>query len=260
MWGTVIMCKTRRSAAQIKALTAAVAVTALATTLFGCETKPTSEQVNAHLTSTSDNLRTGWYPTQPGLDPVIVGGPSFGRVWNTPLPLPPGEQVSGQPLVKGSTVFVATEGNNLYALDAQTGAVKASRALGTPFRVTDIGCGDLIPSIGITGTPVIDDATNTAYFFSKTYLGNSNSTDPSNVGWFAHAVDVDTLVERPGFPVAITGAASNDTTVQFSPFSQHQRTALLLMNGVVYAGFGSHCDIGTWRGWVAGVGTDGKLK
>jgi hypothetical protein len=253
---TVTVFKTRR----IKALTGAVAMTALATALIGCKTKSTSDQVTAHLTSTSDNLRTGWYPTQPGLDPVVVGGPSFGRVWQTALPLTPGEQVFAQPLVKSTTVFVATEGNNLYALDAQTGAIKASRALGTPFRATDIGCGDLNPSIGITGTPVIDDATNTAYFFSKTYLGDSNISDPSNVGWFAHAVDVDTLVERAGFPVSITGTASNDTTVAFNPFSQHQRTALLLMNGVVYAGFGSHCDIGTWRGWVAGVGTDGKLK
>ena len=254
------MCKTRRNAAQLKALTAVVAMTALTTALIGCDTKPTPDQVNARLTSTADNLRTGWYPNQTALDPVIVSGPSFGRIWQTTLPLTPGEQVFAQPLVKGSTVFVATESNNLYALDAQTGAVKASRALGTPFRATDVGCGDLVPSIGVTGTPVVDDATNTAYFFSKTYLGDPNITDPSNVGWFAHAVDVDTLVERPGFPVGITGAASNDTTVQFSPFIQHQRPALLLMNGVVYAGFGAHCDIGAWRGWVVGVGTDGKIK
>src|SRR3954470_948725 len=91
------------------------------------------------LTSTADDLRTGWYPNQPELDPVIVGGPSFGRLWATALPLAPGEQVFAQPLVKGNTVFLATESNDLYALDAQTGAVRAARALGTPARAADLG-------------------------------------------------------------------------------------------------------------------------
>jgi hypothetical protein len=229
----------------------------------GCQAPPssdTSKLARGPLTATADDLRTGWYSDEPGLDPVIVGGPSFGRVWNTTLTLSPGEQVFAQPLVKGDTVFVATEANNLYALDAATGAIKASRALGKPFAASDVGCGDLVPTLGVTGTPVIDDATNTAYFFSKTYLANLPMSDPSNVGWFMHAVDVDTLVERSGFPVPIVGRASNDPALPFNPFMQHQRTALLLMNGVVYAGFGSHCDVGVWHGWIIGVGTDGQVK
>ena len=32
------------------------------------------------------------------------------------------------------------------------------------------------------------------------------------------------------------------------------------MNGVVYAGFGSHCDLGPWQGWVFGVSTAGEVK
>src|SRR5258705_2897545 len=38
-----------------------------------------------------------------------------------------------------------------------------------------------------------------------------------------------------------------------------QRTGLLLMDGVVYAGFGSHCDAGPWYGWVVGVSTTGHV-
>ena len=252
------MVRTRMSAVGFRAL-AAVILGCLGT-VAGCGTKSPTSFEAARLTSTSDNLRTGWYSNQAALDPVIVGGPTFGRLWQTTLPLTAGEAVFAQPLIEGSTVFIVTEANNLYALDAQTGAVKASRALGTAFRATDIGCGDLVPTIGVTGTPVIDDATGTAYFFSKSYLGDPNITDPSNVGWFVHAVDVNTLVERPGFPVVVTGTASNDATVSFDAFVEHQRTALLLLNGVVYAGFGSHCDAGGWRGWVVGVGTDGAVK
>jgi hypothetical protein len=29
-----------------------------------------------------------------------------------------------------------------------------------------VGCNDLAPTVGVTGTPVIDDTTNTAYLFA----------------------------------------------------------------------------------------------
>ena len=32
------------------------------------------------------------------------------------------------------------------------------------------------------------------------------------------------------------------------------------MDGVVYAGFGSHCDTPPWQGWVVGVSTSGVIK
>ncbi len=190
----------------------------------------------------------------------MVGGPTFGRLWKTSLPLAPADQVFAQPLVMGGTVFVATEGNNLYALDAESGSIKASRALGPAWRAADIGCSDLKPYVGITGTPVIDTATRTAYLFSKRYLDDRPSPAPENTVWYAHAVDVDTLAERPNFPVRIQGTASNDPNIRFGAFAQLQRPALLLMNGVVYAGFGGHCDAPTFRGWVVGVGIDGQIK
>src|SRR5258708_5928431 len=78
---------------------------------------------NGAITQGGEEARTGWYPDQPGLDPAIVGGASFGRLFKTPLPLTPGEQVLAQPLVYNGKVFVATEANNLYLLDAVTGAI-----------------------------------------------------------------------------------------------------------------------------------------
>jgi outer membrane protein assembly factor BamB len=82
------------------------------------------------ITATADDQRTGWYPNQPQLSPSIVGGPTFGRLWKTTLPLTPGEQVHAQPLYVNGRVLIATEANNLYTLDGETGAVKTSRSLG----------------------------------------------------------------------------------------------------------------------------------
>jgi hypothetical protein len=205
------------------------------------------------ITNAADNLRTGWYPDQAALAPDTVAGSNFGQLFSTAL----NGQIYAQPLVSGGTVFVVTETDNVYALDASTGAIQASLTLpGTPFNPADVGCSDILPAIGITGTPVIDSSTNTAYFFAKTYA--SGSSGPAV--WSAHALDVNTLQERTGFPVAVVGAAANDPTSVFEAAHQHQRTGVLLMNGVLYAGFGSHCDAPPYRGWVAAVTTTGQLK
>jgi hypothetical protein len=212
------------------------------------------------ITGAADDLRTGWYPNQPNLDPLIVGSPRFGRMWRTNLPLTPGEQVYAQPLVVNGTVFIATEANNIYSLDGETGAILASRNVGLAWDAANIGCADLLGTIGITGTPVIDSAANTVYFLSKQYLG-APSADYDNVGWFAHAVDASTLAERPNFPVRIQGTASNAPARTFQAFTSHQRPGLLLLDGVVYAGFGAHCDSGDdWRGWVVGIKTNGQIQ
>jgi hypothetical protein len=205
------------------------------------------------ITNAADNARTGWYPDQAALAPSIVGGSSFGQVFNTAVD----GQVYAQPLVSGNSLFVVTETNHVYALDATTGAILSSRVFdGTPFNPNDLGCSDLLPTVGITGTPVIDVSTNTAYFFAKSYA--SGATGPAV--WNAHAVDVSTLQERAGFPVTIAGAASNDSSSVFEPTHAHQRPGLLLLDGVVYAGFGSHCDTPPYQGWVVGVTTGGQLR
>jgi hypothetical protein len=115
-------------------------------------------------TNSKDLLRTGWYPDQPILSPRLVGGGSFGQQFSTPVD----GQVYAQPLVANHTLLVATETNNIYGLDPATGAQRWTRNLGTWWNPADLGCGDLTPSIGVTGTPVVDLATNTMYLVSKT--------------------------------------------------------------------------------------------
>src|SRR5262249_46395985 len=69
-----------------------------------------------------------------------------------------------------------------------------------------------------------------------------------------HAMDVTTGAEKFGGPVEITAGVqvSEGGTVTFDPFVQLNRPGLLLLNGVVYIGFGSQGDRGTYHGWVLG--------
>ena len=205
---------------------------------------------NGAITQGADEARTNWYPDQPGLDPAIVGGPNFKRLFSTTLTLTAGEKVLAQPLVVNGKVFIATESNDLYLLDEVTGAITASRALGGAFNAGALGCGDIPPTVGITGTPVIQTSTNTAFVVTKLASGAHQ----------LHAVDTTTLAEKGGFPVTLAGTAQNDTSKTFNTNNQHQRPGLLLMNGVVYIGFASHCDIGDYSGWVFGVSTAGAIK
>ena len=160
-----------------------------------------------------------------------------------------------QPLISNGTLLVATETNNIYGLDPATGTQRWTRNLGIWWNPADLGCGDLTPSIGVTGTPVVDPATNTMYLLSKTYV--SGTSGPA--AWYAHAVDIATGAERPNFPVLIDGTATNDPTQTFNPTKQLQRPGLLLMGGVVYAAFGAHCDSSPYSGWIAGISNAGSL-
>ncbi|MGZ6973572.1 MAG: Ig-like domain-containing protein [Acidimicrobiia bacterium] len=196
--------------------------------------------------------RTAWYADQTGLTPQLVSGGTFGQMFQSPVD----GQVYAQPVISNGTVLVATEKNNIYGIDAITGARSWSRNVGVPWNPNDVACADLTPSVGITSTPTIDPVTNTAYFFDKTYA--SGTTGPA--AWFAHAIDVGTGAERAGFPVRIQGTAANDPGKVFNATDALQRTGLLLLNGVVYAGFGGHCDHQPYSGWVVGLSTTGAIR
>ena len=74
-----------------------------------------------------------------------------------------------------------------------------------------------------------------------------------------NAVELASGKEVANFPVKIEGEAQNLPGVQFEPFQELQRPALLMMNGVVYAAFGSHCDHEPYEGWIVGVSTSGLV-
>jgi hypothetical protein len=198
------------------------------------------------------DTRTGWFGNQTTLTPGLVSSGTFGEMWNQPVT----GQVYAQPVVDKDTIVAATESNDIYGLDATSGAQKWHRQVGVPFNPNDVSCSDLVPTIGVTGTPVIDSATDTAYFVKKTYV--TGSSGPA--AYFAHAVDVATGAEKAGFPLRLQGTAANDPTTTFDATKHLQRPGLLLMGGVIYAGFGGHCDRANYQGWVIGFTTAGQIS
>lgn len=207
-------------------------------------------------TVSSDTYRTGWDQNEPGLTPAQVSSSDFGQQFSTAVD----GQVYAQPVIIGSTVVVATETNHVYGIDATSGAVKWTDTYGAPWPASGVttpgatwSCGDLAPYIGITSTPVYDPTSGYVYLTSKEDGGTYHEAPI----WKMHAVNPTTGAEKSGFPVVIGGSPSNDSSLVFNPVEQGQRPGLLLMNGVVYAGFGSVCDQGNWRGYVAGISTAG---
>jgi hypothetical protein len=205
----------------------------------------------AEVTGAADSLRTGWYSDEPSLAPASVTESAFGQVFKTQLK----GAIFAQPLIANGTLVAVTEDDWAYGLDPVSGVVRWERKVGTPVNSSELGCPDLSPHIGITGTPVIDTASGVAYFVANSYLKGESGES----GWYMHAVRLGSGEEVSGFPVQISGTADNIAGVTFVGNKQLQRPALLLMEGVVYAAFGSHCDFTPYSGLIAGVSTSGHL-
>jgi hypothetical protein len=211
------------------------------------------------LTYHNDSARTGLNPVETTLTPSNVNASTFGKKFSQPVD----SYVYGQPLyfpgltIGGTThdvVFVVTEANSVYAFDADAaGPVLWHVNVGTALSCSDLDdCGDLVPGAGITGTPVIDPATQTMYLVAL-------SKDGAGSHHRLHALDLKTGAEKLGGPAEIsptapgTGAHSTGGIVQFDPSTHYQRCALLLTGGVVYIGIGSNAESDTDNhGWIVG--------
>jgi hypothetical protein len=213
---------------------------------------PTGPALADDIMASHNPARHGWDQLEPGLSPAEVSGGDFGRLFDTVVD----GSVYAQPLVIGNTVLVTTEKAKAYALNAATGAVSWTASFGAPFQASAVpgGCGDLVPDLGSTSTPVYDPTTNTVYLTTKTIPPGATETQPL---WQLHALDLATGAERVGYPFRLQGTADNDPSVTFDALVEMQRPGLLLSHGVVYMGFGAHCDRGAYRGWVMAVGTVG---
>jgi hypothetical protein len=213
-----------------------------------------------------DNARTGQYLTETVLTPANVNAATFGKLASysidgiahaSPLYVA-NVNVAGVGI--RNVVYVATEHNGLYAFDAN--GLSASPLWYRSFinpgagvtTVPDDDVGeffDITPEIGITGTPVIDPASQTLYVVVKT-------KESGNYVQRLHAIDIATGAEKFGGPVVIqasvpgTGLGSVGGQLSFNALRENQRTALLLHNGVVYFGFGSHGDNQPYHGWLLG--------
>ncbi len=203
----------------------------------------------------------------------MVGSSDFGRIFKTKLPgnySGAAEQIFSQPLVYtpadgNQYVYFATTQNNVYKLDAKTGSILASRNLHIPFLTADLdGCVDINPLVGITSTGVIDPATDTLYLTAKTYANQTRGAGTQgrpNGRYYIHALDVNTLSERPNFPIDLEGTVARNNLVRaFNGGIHHQRPALLHSGQYVYAGFASHCVKWNFTGWIIGWDkTTGRL-
>jgi outer membrane protein assembly factor BamB len=213
------------------------------------------------LTYHNDNARAGLNGSESVLTTANVNVNQFGKVLSVPLD----GYVYAQPLIltgvsipsQGvhNVVYVATEHESLYAIDADNGAVLWQVSFIDPSAgVTtvssdDVGCDDLVPEVGITGTPVIDRGTGTIYLVAKT---KENGTFVQRL----HAIDVADHSEKFGGPVMIqasvagSGDGSFNGAVSFNPLTANQRAGLLLQNGHVIIGWASYCDNSPYHGWV----------
>jgi len=153
-------------------------------------------------------------------------------------------------------LFIASSQNYIRVLNAKTGTILNAVQVNTPFLQSDIGCTDIPGTIGITGTPTIDPATDIAYFFSKTYIPNlrvPGATGTSNGVYYFHGVNVWTLVDAFP-PILIDGSpAQNDPSRTFVGGVTLQRPSLTQIGSVVYGAFGAHCDLFNYTGYVMGI-------
>ena len=208
----------------------------------------------------NDPQRTGQNLQEYALTTSNVNSSTFSSLFSCPVD----GYVFSAPLyvanltVGGATrnvVFIATSHDSVYAFDADSpscvqlwhASFLSSGVTTVPLADVNDTAGDMYPEIGITSTPVIDPSSNTIYVEAKTKDTVSTGCSSTSPCYFhhLHALDLVAGTEKFGGPVVIT--ATN-----FVPLIHHQRPALLLSNGTVYIGFGSHGDRGNYQGWLMG--------
>lgn len=217
----------------------------------------TAGSVNV-LTYHNDNGRTGQNLNESILTTANVNFANFGKVGFLPVT----GLVDAEPLyasnlmVNGAShniVFVATEHDLVYAFDADTFTeLWQTSVLGANETASDNrGCDQVTPEIGVTSTPVID---LTAGPHGTIFLVAMTKDSGGNYHHRLHALDLTTGAEQAGSPVAITAVFtipnSGGQTTTFSPSQYKERAGLLMLNGIVYVGFSSHCDDGPYQGWL----------
>ncbi len=209
-------------------------------------------------TSRGDNARDGANTNETLLTPSNVNKNSFGHLFSSPVDY----VVMAQPLympnvsIPGqgthNVVYVVTQADSVYAIDADTGTQLWYASMldgGTTATVSakTLPCGTApgFNQEGIIGTPVIDPTTKTMYLVAKTVVNNA-------VRHQLHALDITTGDEQPGSPVLIAAQSTSNKghVTVFDSLHQKNRPGLLLLNGVIYMGFGSNYCNDADTGWL----------
>ncbi len=226
-----------------------------------------------------DAARSGAVPDGP--DPA-----SPAVAWRVTLDGP----VYASPLIARGLVVAATEGGSLYGLDAATGATVWRTHVADPVPAAALPCGDITPTVGITGTPAYDAATGQVFAVAITQgltaaertsatatAEASASAVPTPGGAGAAATAGGTGAAggaTPGGPPSATPGVTGVRHVLFGvdlltgqirthravdapgadPATHLQRGALLLSDGVVYIPYGGNFgDCGAYLGRVVGA-------
>ena len=199
---------------------------------------PSGAAIASWTTYQGGGAHLGDAPNGPPLTPLH-------KAWSNTLD---GSAVYGQPLVYNGMVLVATEDDDVFALDASSGKTLWEARLGSPLRhvASQAGCGDVDP-LGVTSTPVIDTATGVIYVLAE--LSNAGKAPVrhqlfginTSTGTITSSVDADPPL----------GSGEN-------PLHLLQRAALAFGNGRVYVGYGGqYGDCGFYHGWVVSVPVSG---
>ena len=182
------------------------------------------------------------YHDDPGGSGVAVGVGSVdttARAWTSPTL---DGQLYGEPLVFDDLVYVATENDIVYALSAATGAIAWSARLGNPVPSKLLPCSNINPTVGITGTPVIDPARHEIFLVADELRNGTAAHMLTGLNTTSGQVELSEDVDPPGQ----------------IPLNLLQRTGLTLDDGRVYWGFGGNAeDCGKYKGRVAGVPESG---
>jgi hypothetical protein len=211
----------------------------------------------------NDNRRTGQNLNEIILTPTNVNVNTFGKLFTIPVD----GKVDAQPLYLPGVVvpsrgthnvlFVATENDTVYAFDADTGATlwQQSLLLSDESPSDNRNCSQVVPTIGVTATPVIDLSSGSN---GTMYVVSMSKNNTGSYFQRLHALNVVTGTEEFGGPISVQasfpgrGDNSHNGQVVFDPKQYEERAGLLLLNGVVYTSWASHCDIRPYTGWLIG--------
>jgi hypothetical protein len=214
------------------------------------------------LTYHNDVARTGQNLTETTLTTGNVTSANFGKLGFYPVD----GLVDAEPLYASNVavpnngthnvLIVPTENDSVYAFDADSGATlwQVSALKSGETASDNRGCGQVTPEIGVTSTPVIDRTRGPNGAVYVIAMSKNGSTYYQRL----HALDLALGTELFGGPVEIqatypgTGDNSSNGNVVFDPGQYKERSALLLLNGVLYTGWASHCDIRPYTGWIIG--------
>ncbi len=154
-----------------------------------------------------------------------------------------------------NVLFVSTMHNSVYAFDADSVAPAAPLwqvHLGPSVPVSLVfgQYGDIANELGILSTGAIDLQRSVLYVVAEVLQGGKPA-------FYLHGLDLATGNERLNGPVALGGSVPGngsgsltDGTVPFDPMQHIQRPGLLVANGTISIGFGSHGDQAPFHGWI----------